>query len=133
MVDFAAAERTRFERFLEQKINRDRNSLLLKNHLERLEIVAGGIGNSIGFNRDLLARGAGGTRELADRAHHQRGRLDRLKLTVKNTLDGAINQVKRDLKTAVDRFFDGIPTVSLTVLSDLFADIRWTCTATMKA
>ncbi len=107
MVDFAAAERTRFERFLEQKINRDRNSLLLKNHLERLEIVAGGIGNWIGFNRDLLARGAGGARELADRAHHQRGRLDRLKLTVKNTLDGAVNQVKRDLKTAIDRFFDG--------------------------
>ena len=29
-----------------------------------------------------------------------------MKLTVKNTLDGAVNQVKRDLKTAIDRFFD---------------------------
>ncbi|MDX2452536.1 dynamin family protein [Desulfosarcina sp.] len=106
MVSFATAERTRFQRFLEQKINQERSSLLLKNHLERLEIVAGGIGNWIDFNRDLLTRDAGGARELADRVHHQRGRLERLKLTVKNTLDGAVSQVKRDLKTATDRFFD---------------------------
>jgi hypothetical protein len=43
---------------------------------------------------------------LADRANHQRGHLDRLRLTVKNTLDGAVFQVKRDLKAAIDRFFD---------------------------
>jgi hypothetical protein len=106
MTDFASAEQRRFEQFLEQKIRRERTSLLLKNHLERLEIVAGGIGSWIDFNLDLLARDAGGERELADRAHGQRGRLERMKLTVKNTLDGAVNQVKRDLKTAVDRFFD---------------------------
>ena len=106
MVEFATAERTRFERFLDQKIRRERSSLLLKNHLERLEIVTDGIGNWIGFNRDLLTRDASGARELADRAHHQQDRLERLKLTVKNTLDGAVNQIKRDLKTATDRFFD---------------------------
>lgn len=106
MIDFTAAERLRLQRLLEQKINRERSALLLKNHMERLEIVAGGLGNWIGFNRDLLARDAGGARELADRVHHQRGRLERLKRTVKDTMDGAVNQVKRDLKTAVDRFFD---------------------------
>ena len=106
MVDFANTERIRFDQFLERKISRERNSLLLKNHLERLEIVAGGIGNWIGFNRDLIDRDAGGARELADRVSDQQRRLDRLKLTVKNTLDGAVNQVKRDLKSAIDRFFD---------------------------
>ncbi len=106
MVEFVSAEQRRFEQFLEQKIHRERTSLLLKNHLERLEIVAGGIGSWIDFNLDLLARDAGGARELADRAHGQRGRLERMKQTVKNTLDGAVNQVKRDLKTAIDRFFD---------------------------
>jgi hypothetical protein len=106
MVEFASAEQRRFERFLEQKIRRERTALLLKNHLDRLEIVAGGIGSWIDFNRDLLARDAGSARELADRVHGQRGRLERMKLTVKNTLDGAVNQVKKDLKTAIDRFFD---------------------------
>jgi hypothetical protein len=106
MIDFTIAERTRFHRFLEQKIRRERSSLLLKNHLERLELVAAGIGNWIGFNQDLLTRDAGEARELADRVHHQRGRLERLKLTVKNTLDGAVGHVKRDLKNAIDRFFD---------------------------
>ncbi|MBR9985843.1 MAG: dynamin family protein [Desulfosarcina sp.] len=106
MVDFASAEQGRFQQYLEQKIRRERTSLLLKNHLERLEIVAGGIGSWIDFNLDLLARDAGGARELADRVHSQRGRLERMKLTVKNTMDGAVSQVKRDLKTAIDRFFD---------------------------
>jgi len=106
MVDFASAEHFRFEQFLEQKIRRERTSLLLKNHLERLEIVAGGMGSWIDFNRDLLTRDADGARALADRVHSQRGRLERMKLTVKNTIDGSVNQVKRDLKTAIDRFFD---------------------------
>ena len=106
MVDFSTAERTRFDQFIEQKINRERNSLLLKNHLERLEIVASGLGNWIDFNRDMLARDAGGVRELADHIHLHGGQLERLKQTVKNTLDGAVIQIKRDLKTAIDRFFD---------------------------
>ena len=106
MIDYATAQRTHFHGFLEQKIRGERSALLLKNHLERLEIVAGGIGNWISFNQDLLTRDAGEAQELADRAHHQRGRLERLKVTVKNTLDGAVGHVKRDLKNAVDRFFD---------------------------
>lgn len=106
MVEFASQERIRLHQFLEQKINRERSCLLLKNHLERMEIVAGGIGNWIGFNCDLLARDANGARELVHRANHQQDHLDRLKRTVKNTLDGAVSKVKRDLKLAVDRFFD---------------------------
>ena len=106
MVDFASRERTRFHGFLDQKINQERSLLLLKNHLERLEIVSSGFGNWIDFNRDLLARDASGARELADRVQQQRGQLDRLKMTVKSTLDGAVNQVKRDLKSTIDRFFN---------------------------
>jgi hypothetical protein len=106
MVDFVSAEQSRFSGFLEHTINRERGDLLLKNHLARLEIIAGGLDNWIGFTRDLLVRDTDGARELADRIDNQRGRLERLKQTVKNTLDGAVNQVKRDLKIAVDRFFD---------------------------
>lgn len=106
MVDFAATEQTRFASTLEHKIGRQRYSLLLKNNLERLEIMTEGIGSWIDFNRDLLSRDAGGARELADRVRRQHDRLERMRLTVKTTLDGAVGQVKRDLKTAVDRFFD---------------------------
>ena len=95
MIAFADRERSRFQEFLERKISKERSHLLLKNHLERLEIVAGGIGSWIAFNRDLLARDVNGARELADHAHRQQDRLDRLKQTVKNTLDGALIQAKR--------------------------------------
>ncbi len=106
MVDFATGEHTRLQRFLAHKINGERSVLLLKNHLERLEIITGGISEWVGFNRDLLDRDADGAKALVNRVHNQQGRLDDLKRTVKNTFDGAVNQVKRDLKAAIDRFFD---------------------------
>ena len=106
MVDFVTAERIRFDRYLTDKIRRERSALLLKNHLERLEIVAVGIANWIRVNRDFLARDAGGARDLAVRLDQERNRLERLKLTVKNTLDGSLQHIKRDLRNAVDRFFD---------------------------
>ena len=106
LVAFASRQKSGFQEFLGQKINRERNSLLLRNHLERLEIVTGGIGNWIDFNQELLARDSSGARELYDRATQQRTQLDRLKRTVKSTLDGAVNQIKRELKAAIDGFFD---------------------------
>ena len=106
MIDFTTSQRNRFHRFLEQKIRGERSILLFKNNLERLEIVAAGMGGWIRFNQDLFNRDAGEALALADRAHQQRGRLDRLKMTVKNTLDGTVDHLKRDLKNAVDRFFD---------------------------
>lgn len=106
MVDFAREETNRFKLFLDRKINRERTSILLRNHLERLEIVVGGLDKWISFNQDLLTRDTDGARTLVDRAHHQQAQLEHMKHTLKNTLDGAINHVKGDLKTAVDRFFD---------------------------
>jgi hypothetical protein len=106
LVDFASAEHKRFQRFLNLKIRRERSFLLLKNHLERLEVVAAGIGSWIDFNRELLTRDAGGALKLVENVQHQRGRLERLKLTVRNTLNGASQQVKSDLRIAIDRFFD---------------------------
>ncbi len=106
MVDFTAAERIRFDHFLHRKVNGERTSLLLKNHLERLEIVSTGIAGWIDFNRDLLTSDASGAKTLVDNAHRQHEALSRMQRTLKNTLDGAVSQVKRDLKAAVDRFFD---------------------------
>jgi hypothetical protein len=106
MVAFSAAQRVRFKAFLHRKVDRERSALLLKNHLERLEIVSAGIARWIGFNRDLLTRDASGAKTLVDQAHRQHEQLARMQRTLKNTLDGAVSQVKRDLKAAVDRFFD---------------------------
>jgi hypothetical protein len=106
MVDATSTAWTRFRRFLDRKIDQERHALLLKTHLERLEIVCSGAGDWIAFNRDLLHRDAGGARALADRVGKAQDRLARMQRTVKNTLDGAVNQIKRDLRASIDRFFD---------------------------
>ncbi|PIE67929.1 MAG: hypothetical protein CSA23_01495 [Deltaproteobacteria bacterium] len=106
MAEYSWAEWERFGRFLNDKIDRERHALLLKNHLERLEIVSTGAGEWIAFNRDLLNRDAGGAQALADRAGKAQERLERMQRTVKNTLDGAVNQIKNDMRASIDGFFD---------------------------
>jgi hypothetical protein len=105
MVAFAEEQRGRFARFLDHKINRERSRLLLKNHLDRLEVVTAGINGWIDFNTDLLTRDADGVHELLQRTNDQNARLDRLKTTVRNALDGAAGRIKQELKSAIDRFF----------------------------
>ena len=127
MVDFTLAEAARLQELLRHKIDRERHALLIKNHLERLEIVVSGIGSWIGFHRDFLARDAGGAKTLVDRLQDQRGRLDRLKRTVAHTLDGSVNQIKGDLKQALDHFFeaqsDGVVTLVLQFVHGYAADM----------
>lgn len=105
MVDFCTVQQQHFDAFLEQTLGREKNALLLKNHLDRLDMVVSGIGNWMTFYHDLLAQDTGDT-GLAGAAREQHGRLDRLKLTTKSTVDGAVNQTKTNMKQAIDRFFD---------------------------
>ncbi len=107
MVDFSNHQWEEFHRYLDGKINRERHALLIKNNLERLEVVAAGFGNWIALNLDLLGQNSGGAKLLVKRIQQQRERLDRLKRTLKNTLDGAVNQIKQELKADTDRFFQG--------------------------
>ncbi|MDL2268937.1 dynamin family protein, partial [Desulfosarcina sp. OttesenSCG-928-G17] len=104
MAAFCIAEQKRFQSFLAQTLGRERNAILLKSHLERLGAVISGIENWTRIYHDLLTADKDGG--LVDAAREQRGRLDRLKLTTRNTLDGALNQVKATMKQGADRFFD---------------------------
>jgi len=106
MVEFVEKGRVRFERLLQEKIVEERGALLLKNNLERLEVVAGGVSNWLALNRELFTEKADGKKRLVERISSQQGRLQQTKRTLKNALDGGVRQTKRNLKVAVDNFFN---------------------------
>jgi hypothetical protein len=106
MVDFAEKERERFQHYLNEKIVKERGTLFLKNHLERLEVVSGGISNWVALNSELVGRETDGKKRISEKISSQKDRLDHTKRVLKNTLDGAVIQIKRNLKVAVDDFFN---------------------------
>lgn len=106
MIARCDAETERFEADFRKKLSRERHALLLGNPLERLGVLVGDVGHWCAVRRELLRRDADGVRALtADMAAHRK-KLVRVRGLVKDTLDGALEKMKRSLKIEVDRFFD---------------------------
>jgi len=104
---FSNRETERFGLSFHNKLTKDRYSLLLKNHLERLDVISKGIDHWIMINQNILARDATSAREIADRIRHHQKSMNQIKSIIKSTLDGAILKIEQKLKSDIDRFFDG--------------------------
>jgi GTPase SAR1 family protein len=101
--------RQQFEAFnvsLRKKLTSEKYFLLLKNHLERMAVVASGFKGWIGVSHDLLNRDANSAAEITEKVKQHQVRITQLESIIKNTLDGAVEKLKKDLKKDVDRFFD---------------------------
>lgn len=100
---------------------KQRHSLLLINHINRLKMVNNGLCQRISLTQDILSKGAEEIAQLLKKAKSQQKKLDRVKSLVKSTLDGALQQIKRNIRLEVDRFFDSR---SGEVVPDLIEFIR---------
>lgn len=103
---FSDRETARFEESLHHKLTRERYSLLLKNHLERLDVISTGIDHWILINQNILSKDAGSANQIIEKLKHHQGSMNQMKSVIKNTLDGANQKIEQKLKTDIDRFFD---------------------------
>lgn len=103
---FSDRETARFEGSLHHKLTRERYSLLLKNHLERLDVISTGIEHWILINQNILSKDAGSANEIIEKLKHHQGSMNQMKSVIKNTLDGANQKIEQKLKADIDRFFD---------------------------
>jgi GTPase SAR1 family protein len=106
LVEFAGRELIRFETAFNEKLSRKRNSLLYKNHLERLNVILAGIDNWLGINREILSKDAKSAREIIKKLEYQQERLSQIKSSVNTTLTGAASELKQKLSGDVNQFFD---------------------------
>jgi len=118
---FSDRETERFELSLQHKLTKERYALLLKNHLERLDVISSGINNWILINQGILSKDAEGAGKIVKKVKHHQKSMNRMKAVIKSTLDGAIQKMEQKLKTDIDRFFD-VRTGS--VLKDIVGFIR---------
>jgi Dynamin family len=106
LAGFSDNETARFESDFKEMLTKERYSLLLKNHLERLGVISSGIRQWLRINQDILSRDADSAREVIDKIKLSQERMNQIKTMIRSTLDGAVQKIKSELRTDVDRFFD---------------------------
>jgi hypothetical protein len=106
LVAFSEAQRQRFDAVFRHHLADQRSRLLLGNHLERIAVVASGLRHWVAIHREMLTRDADGVRALVSGIERHQKKIEHLQAMVKNTLDGVLQPVRRELKTETDRFFD---------------------------
>ncbi|MEJ2038219.1 MAG: dynamin family protein [Desulfosarcinaceae bacterium] len=106
LVAFSDERSRRLDEELNDKLSRDRASLLLRNQLERLDVLTAGLRQWLRLNQDLIRRDAGEARTMALRARDHQGHIQQVQSMIQSTLEGAARKIKKDLRKNVDRFFD---------------------------
>ncbi|GAB6096362.1 hypothetical protein JCM14469_26150 [Desulfatiferula olefinivorans] len=99
-------ETERFMSVLHDKLTRQRYALLLGNHVRRLMLIAGGLGQWAGANKDVLSRDVGIADDIMANLRKSKEKTAKVSEMIRSTLDGAVSTVNRQLRDDVDRFFD---------------------------
>lgn len=103
---FSDKETASFLSFFSNKLTKERYSLLLKNHLERLGVISSNLGHWLSVNKDILARDNHGANEIIEQIKLHQKKVNRIKSMIKSTSDGAVDKLKHKLRNDIDRFFD---------------------------
>ena len=103
---FSDQETSRFESAFRHKLESERYSLLLKNHLERLDLISSGVDHWTGLNFDMLSRDTDGAQEIISKIRRHQKKMKQIRSVTETTLDGTVKKIKAGLRTEIDRFFD---------------------------
>ncbi len=106
IVDFSNRETRRFESSLNWKLSRERFGLLLKNHLERMGVIVSGIEHWVSIHKELLEKDVDGTSATIKKIEHHQEQMKQIKSLMKSTLSGSTDEIMKELKANIDRFFN---------------------------
>lgn len=106
LAGFSDRERNRFFETFGEKLTRDRYALLLKNHVERVAIMAGGLNDWTRIHHDILIKDTEGARDVLKKIDRAGEQLNQQKTAIKDMLDGTSHKAKREIGKDVDRFLD---------------------------
>lgn len=110
--DFTAlssSETKRFESSLNVKLTNERAGLLLKNHLERMDVMVTGVERWASMSRELLEKDVTGVAAVIKKMKRRQARMKQLKLLISSTFGGAKDDILKKLKSEVTQFFNNQP------------------------
>ena len=106
LVLFSNQELELLKKELSHKLTRERSALLLQNQLQRMDVTAAGLYQWVRLHRDLFHRDATEVDGIAAELKEHQEHILQVQSLIRSTLDGAVQKIKKELKTQVDRFFD---------------------------
>jgi GTPase SAR1 family protein len=106
MVAFSDSESERFNAAFAKAIVRKRYALLLKNHIQRLGVIAKGLRNRIDLHREMLARDSDSVQYVVQRLKSQQRRLATIESSIQDTMAGVQPKLRQELNANVNRFLD---------------------------
>jgi GTPase SAR1 family protein len=109
MVAISIDETERFTETLNEKLSRERFNLLSEHHLDRMGVISSGIEQWAWMSREFLQQDTKGTEELRKKIERYQNRTGQIKSQISNTLKGSTENLTKELKTDIDRFFGTDP------------------------
>ena len=104
--EFSGFEESRFQDALHEIVTSQRYTVLFKAPLDRLRMIAVGILKWCRMTRDILGKGSDESAQLIKKIKTEQKRINRVQSMIKSTVEGALQQIKRDLKKDADAFLD---------------------------
>lgn len=106
MVLHSQSEEKRFRSDLERIITGQRVSIVLNNQLHCLESMIADLERWLRTGRSVVSADASGAAGLLDEIGKQGRETERVRSMIKTTMSGAVSQLKKEIRSDVDRFFD---------------------------
>ncbi|WP_027360123.1 dynamin family protein [Desulforegula conservatrix] len=104
LVEFSRAQTREFFDFFQASLTSGRYGLLLNNHLDRLRGVTGSLAGWTEVIRDVLSRDSSGVSKMVANINLHKEKMGRISGLVRSTLDGAIQKLRKDLKSSAEGF-----------------------------
>ena len=95
-----------FNEAFHRRLTEERYPLLLANHIGRLDLVAGGVGNWAKMQQELLQSDKAKIDAVRSGIRKERAKIDNLSRMIRSTLNGAVETIKQEMRPMVDHFFD---------------------------
>ena len=124
LADYSKTEYQRFQKHLRLRIVRKRYHMMLKNQVERHDIILAGMTDWIAINRELLSRDDCDISKIVNGIKKQQERLVQIKTGIESTATGAMSKIKNDLNQAVNQFFDNVSGPQISQLIGFIRDYR---------
>ncbi|MFI5354313.1 MAG: dynamin family protein [Desulfobaccales bacterium] len=103
---FSDQEAARFESDLQALLQELRHRRLAGGGLSQVRMVARGLREQLELARDLLQKGLGAIKEMEDRLEARRQPLKGTMASLSQTLEGAGNRLKKEIRRRVDHLLD---------------------------
>jgi len=106
LTEFSRQEAARFEEYLQKVLTTRQTRLLLSSSVGQLQTVSQGLKERILLQDKFLNEDVSAFQSIRDRLHQRRQPLESLLHSLGQALQGAVIDLKRQLKARVDTFFD---------------------------